>query len=181
MATRSLTSTALRSLMGGFALGAVALLAVGQSGAQAIGGHNSDAPVSYAADRIELQDKQNRVILSGNVDISQGDLRMRAGRTTVAFTDEGSLKIQRIDATGGVLVTRGNESGRGDAAVYDFNAKIITMIGNVTLRRGGDTLSGGRLVIDLNSGVSSVDGSAAGSGAAGKGGRVSGTFHVSGT
>ena len=54
MATRSLTSTALRSLMGGFALGAVALLAVGQSGAQAIGGHNSDAPVSYAADRIEL-------------------------------------------------------------------------------------------------------------------------------
>ena len=30
---------------------------------------NSDAPVNFAADRIELQDKQNRVILTGNVDI----------------------------------------------------------------------------------------------------------------
>ncbi|GGZ89075.1 LptA/OstA family protein [Novosphingobium arvoryzae] len=179
MATRSLTSTALRSLMGGFALGAVALLAVGQSGAQAIGGHNSDAPVSYAADRIELQDKQNRVILSGNVDISQGGLRMQAARTTVAFTDEGSLKIQRIDATGGVAVTRGDESARGDVAIYDFNRRIITLAGNVALRRGGDTLNGGRLVIDLNSGISSVDGRGGGvSGASTTGGRVTGTFAV---
>lgn len=168
-------NTALRSLLGGFALGAVALLAVGRTDAQAIGAHNSDAPVSYAADRIELQDKQNRVILSGNVDISQGGLRLRAGRTTVAFTDEGALKIQRIDATGGVTVTRGSESAHGDVAIYDFNRRIITLAGNVGLRRGGDTLNGGRLVIDLNSGLSSVDGRG---GSAAGGGRVSGTFAV---
>lgn len=184
MAARSLTSpalirTATRSLLGGFTLGAVALLAVGQSGAQAIGGHNSDAPVSYAADRIELQDKQNRVVLSGNVDISQGGLRLRAGRTTVAFTDAGELKIQRIDATGGVSVMRGSESAQGDVAIYDFNRRIITLAGNVALRRGGDTLNGGRLVIDLNTGISSVDGRGGSvSGASSTGGRVSGTFAV---
>jgi len=87
---------------------------MGQLGAQAIAGHNSNAPVDFAADRIELQDNQNRVVLSGNVDISQGGLRLQAGRTTVAYTDAGSLQVQRIDATGGVLVTRGNESARGD-------------------------------------------------------------------
>ena len=59
-------------------------------------------------------------------------------------------KIQRIDATGGVTVTRGNETARGDVAVYDFNRRIITMAGNVALRRGGDTLNGGRLTIDLD-------------------------------
>lgn len=172
---------ALRSLLAGFVAGAAAVAALAQ--AQNIAGFNSNAPVNYAADRIELQDRQNRVVLSGSVDITQGDLRLRAGRTTVAYTDAGSLQIQRIDAVGGVQVTRGGESARGNVAIYDFNRRIITMIGNVALRRGSDTLNGGRLIIDLNSGVSSVDGRAGGSSSAvgtstGTGGRVSGSFSV---
>ena len=147
-----------------------------QLGAQVLGGHDSNAPVNYAADRIELQGRQDRVVLSGNVVISQGGLTLRAARTTVAFTDTGSLKIQRLDATGGVTVTRGSESARGDIAIYDFNRRVITMAGNVRLNRSGDTLNGGRLVIDLASGLSSVDGRASG-GTAGPG-RVSGSFSV---
>ena len=174
---------ALRALTAGFALGAAALGAGWVAQAQNIAGFNSNAPVNYAADRIELQDRQNRVVLSGDVAISQGDLTMNAGRTTVAYTDAGALRIQRIDATGGVRVARGGETARGDVAIYDFNRRIITMIGNVALRRGSDTLNGGRLVIDLDSGVSSVDGSARGSSSAiggqpGRGGRVSGSFSV---
>jgi lipopolysaccharide export system protein LptA len=170
-----------------FAFGAFLASAAGVVGwqrldAQAIAGHDSNAPVNYAADRIELQDKARRVVLSGNVDITQGDLRMRAARSTVAYTNDGSLKIQRLDATGGVTVTRGNESAKGDVAVYDFNRRIITMAGNVALRRGTDTMNGGRLVMDLNSGVSSVDGRAGGSssalGTGASGGRVSGSFSV---
>jgi lipopolysaccharide export system protein LptA len=183
MAEASLKTLAVRSLITGFVLGAAALGAISQTGAQAIGGHNSDAPVSFAADRIELQDRQNRVVLSGNVAISQADLSLRAARTTMAYSDAGALKLHRIDATGGVEVTRGGESARGDVAIYDFDRRIITMAGNVVLRRNGDSLAGGRLVIDLASGVSSVDGRAGGSssalgGTAGSGGRVSGTFSV---
>lgn len=151
--------------------------------AQAIAGHDSNAPVNYAADRIELQDRQNRVVLSGNVQIDQAGLRLNAARTLVDYTDAGSLSIQRIMATGGVTVARGNERARGNVAVYDFNRRIITMAGDVRLNRGNDTLNGGRLVIDLRSGVSSVDGRASGSssvtGATGSsGGRVTGTFSV---
>lgn len=156
--------------------GGAAIAGLQQLGAQAIAGHNSNAPVNYAADRIELQDKQKRVVLSGNVDITQDDLRLRAARATVAYTDTDSLRIQRMDATGGVLVTRGNESARGDVAIYDFNRRVITMVGNVRLNRtNGDNLNGGRLVIDLDSGVSSVDGSGR---SAGRSGRVSGSFSV---
>lgn len=172
-----------RIALGALAVSSAAIVGLQQLGAQAIAGHNSNAPVNYAADRIELQDKAKRVVLSGNVDITQGDLRVRAARSTVAYTDTDSLKIQRLDATGGVTVTRGNESARGDVAVYDFNRRIITMAGNVALRRGTDTLNGGRLVMDLNSGVSSVDGRSGGSssavgGTTGRGGRVSGSFSV---
>ena len=185
--TTSLATTAARWAFGGFAV-TIALMAGIQLNAQAIAGHNSNAPVDFAANRIELQDRQNRVVLSGNVVIEQAGLRLTAARTLVNYSDAGSLSIQRIMATGGVVVTRGDERAAGDNAVYDFNRRVITMAGNVRLNRGSDTLNGGRLVIDLRSGVSSVDGAASGSssvtGADGgvttsnSGGRVTGTFSV---
>ena len=48
---------ALRSGMAGFALAACTLAGL-QLHAQAIAGHNSNAPVEYAANRIELQDRE---------------------------------------------------------------------------------------------------------------------------
>jgi lipopolysaccharide export system protein LptA len=178
MMTRSLKSTAFRALLGGALAGTVLAAACGGFAAQgqAVAGFNSDAPVNYSADRIELQDKQDRVVLAGNVDISQGDLRVRAARTLVAYTNAGGLKIQRIDATGGVTVSRGTQVARGDVAIYDFNARVITLTGNVRLSRGGDTMNGNRMVIDLNSGVASIDGRSGANGA--RGGRVSGSFSV---
>jgi lipopolysaccharide export system protein LptA len=185
MAEMGVKALALRSLLGGFAIGTAALLAIAPTGAQVFGGHNSDAPVSFGADRIELQDRQDRVVLAGNVDIVQGDLRLRAARTTMAFTDAGELKLHRIDATGGVSFVRGDQSAIGDVAIYDIDRKIITLAGNVALRRGGDNLNGGRLVIDLNTGVASVDGRASGGSPAigspagsPSRGRVTGTFSV---
>lgn len=177
---------AARSAAAGFVLtmaGFGAIFGGIEGRAQAIAAHNSNAPVDFGADRIELQDRENRVVLSGNVDIKQAGLRLRAARTLVNYSDAGSLQIQRITATGGVQITRANEAASGDVAVYDFNRRIITMAGNVRLRRGGDTLNGGRLVIDLQSGVSSVDGSASGSssvvGSTGQSnGRVTGSFKV---
>jgi lipopolysaccharide export system protein LptA len=181
----SLRQLAFRGLAAGALAGGVAATGFGSlAGAQEIAGFNSNQPVNYAADRIELQDRQDRVVLSGDVVITQGDLRLTAGRTTVAYTDAGSLRIQRIDATGGVTVTRGSERASGSAGIYDFNRRVIILSGGVALRRGSDTLNGGRLVIDLNSGVSSVDGGSgpAPSGVAGATssgtGRVTGTFSV---
>lgn len=176
----TLTALALRGLAAGLLAGGVATLAFGSvAGAQAISGFNSNQPVQFNADRIELQDRQNRVVLSGGVQITQGDLRLSAERTTISYTDTGTLTIQRLDATGGVVVTRGTERASGAAGVYDFNRKVIVLSGGVNLRRGGDSLSGGRLVIDLSSGLSSVDGSGSSSGPAqGGSGRVSGIFSV---
>jgi len=152
-------------------LGLAALAGSQQLGAQVFNGHNSNAPVDYAADRIELQDKQDRVILSGNVDVKQAELRLRAARTVVNFTNQGSMQIQRITASGGVVVSRPDETATGDVGVYDFNQRIITMTGNASIKRSnGDVLRGGRLVVDLKSGVSSAS--------AGPNGRVSGTFSV---
>ena len=176
----SLRALALRGLAAGLLAGGVTALAFGSvAGAQSLAGFNTNQPVQFNADRIELQDRQNRVVLSGAVVITQGDMRLSADRTTIAYDDTGALTIQRLDATGNVVVTRGDERASGAVGVYDFNRKVILLTGGVNLRRGSDSLSGGRLTIDLNSGLSSVDGGAGGVRTSpGGNGRVSGTFAV---
>ncbi|WOE75176.1 LptA/OstA family protein [Alterisphingorhabdus coralli] len=163
------------------ALAAVALTVPGDGQAQSLFTHNSNAPVDFDAARIELQQRQDRVVLSGGVAINQAGLNLQASRVTVAFRDIGSTDIQRIDALGGVTVSKGDTNARGQSAIYDLDRRIITMIGNVRLNRAGDRLNGERLVIDLTTGLTSIDGRASGGGANNvnsRNGRVSGSFTV---
>jgi lipopolysaccharide export system protein LptA len=162
------------------ALSLIPLLAVPASG-QALRGHNSNAPVDVAADRIEVQDRADRAMFVGNVQVKQAGLSLSSARLTVAYDNSGSgVAIQRLDATGGVIVVSADQTARGDVAIYDLPRRLITMLGGVTLVQGGNRISGGRLVIDLNSGRATVDGSGVGTpGVAGsQGGRVTGRFTV---
>ncbi|ABF54050.1 LptA/OstA family protein [Sphingopyxis alaskensis] len=179
-----------RSLMlagAGFVLTSLAILSVGggdRAAAQALANHNSNAPVDFAAGSIEVQDRADRVVLAGNVRVTQAGLVVTAPRMTVAYTRAGGTDVNRLDATGGVTVVKGDESARGNVAIYDLDRRLITMVGNVELRQRGNNLRGGRLVIDLNSGRATVDGRGAARGpdgnpvAGGTGGRVTGTFTV---
>ncbi|HET8612834.1 MAG TPA: LptA/OstA family protein [Sphingomonas sp.] len=163
-------------------LAAVAMAAAGAL-AQSTGGHNSNAPIDWDANRIELQDQAHRAILSGNVHIKQQEMTLTADRVTANYTGSlaggGSPQVHRLDASGNVVVTRPSETARGNYAIYDLDHRIITMIGNVSLDRNGSTVNGGRLVFDLATNHATMDGSAVGgAGETGKGGRVSGRFIV---
>ncbi|WP_242129688.1 LptA/OstA family protein [Sphingobium sp. Sx8-8] len=170
------------------ALGVAGLTYAGAD-AQVLKNHDSNAPVNFTADRIEVQDRADRVIVSGNVEVMQAGMTLNAARMTVAYrnqpnggTGANGVEIDRIDASGNVVVRKADQTAKGNVAIYDLNSKLITMLGNVSLTQGANRLTGGRLVIDLTTGRSTVDGRAAGSGAAGvsggSGGRVSGTFTV---
>ncbi|MCJ8156466.1 LptA/OstA family protein [Sphingomonas sp. LaA6.9] len=173
-----------RILLGAIGAAAAALATLGGPVlAQALKNHNAGAPVDVEADRIEVQDRADRAIFSGNVKVRQAGLALDAARLTVAYaSSSGSgLDIQRLDASGGVVVRSASETARGSVAIYDLNRRIITMVGGVTLEQGNNQLRGGRLVIDLNSGRSVMDGSAVGGASGvsgGTGGRVTGRFTV---
>lgn len=171
----------------GFALTSLAILATGGGApahAQALANHNSNAPVDFDAGSIEVQDRADRVVLSGGVTVTQAGLTVRAPRMTVAYTRSGGTDVNRLDATGGVTVNKGDETAKGNVAIYDLDKRLITMVGNVQLQQGGNHLTGGRLVIDLNSGRATVDGRGAARGpdgnpiTGGTNGRVTGTFSV---
>jgi lipopolysaccharide export system protein LptA len=144
-------------------------------------GHNTNAPVDVAADRIEVQDRADRAIFAGNVVARQAALTLTAARVTVAYSSSGGIEIQRIDASGGVTVRSPSETARGQFAIYDLRNRLITLLGGVTLVRGDSQVRGGRLVLDLSTGRAVMDGGPAKAGPAGtatSGGRVTGTFTV---
>ena len=170
-----------------FALTSLAILATGGGApaqAQALANHNSNAPVDFDAGSIEVQDRADRVVLAGNVRVTQAGLTVTAPRMTVAYTRSGGTDVNRLDATGGVTVVKGDETAKGNVAIYDLDKRLITMVGNVQLQQGANHLQGGRLVIDLTSGRATVDGRGAARGpdgnpvTGGTNGRVTGTFNV---
>ncbi|HEX2763569.1 MAG TPA: LptA/OstA family protein [Allosphingosinicella sp.] len=162
-------------LIGGAALAVGGNPAVGQT--SALRGHNSNAPVDWSAERIEVQDRADRVILSGNVIAKQAELTLTAARITVAYSNQRGIQINRMDASGGVSLRSPGESARGDFAIYDLDRKLITLIGGVSLVQRDATVKGGRLTIDLDSGRAVMDGGGP-PGTASQGGRVTGTFTV---
>ena len=146
----------------------------------ALENHDTDAPVDIGADRIEVQDRLDRVVISGNVDIRQAQLRLNASRVTIAYSDRGGTEIDRIDASGGVRMTSPSENARSETAIYDLNEGIVTMLGNVVLNQGENTVRGGRLVLDLGSGRAVMDGGVPGARGTSTtpNGRVTGRFTV---
>jgi lipopolysaccharide export system protein LptA len=148
--------------------------------ASALKGHNSNAPIDVTADRIEVQDRADRAVFSGNVHVTQAELTLDTPRLTVAYSGgpgEGSgVQIERLDAAGGVVVHSPSETAKGDIGIYDLDRKLITLLGNVQLVRERNTVNGARLVIDLDSGRAVIDGGPLGVNQSG--GRVTGHFTV---
>ncbi|MDE2043274.1 MAG: OstA family protein, partial [Alphaproteobacteria bacterium] len=146
--------------------------------------HDSNAPVDIDADHVEVQDKDGRFVWSGNVRVKQADLLMSAQRLTGTYHMlKGNPQLDRLDAQGGVAFTLNDDNAHGDVAVYDLNRKIITLIGAVTLRQGGNYLHAGRLTYDLVSHHATLDGHGPGIGTQSVGGqeqpgRVTGHFTV---
>ena len=158
-------------------LAAAALAATaGQAQVSALKGHDSNAPIDLAADRLEVQDRADRAIFTGNVHVRQASLSLDTERLTVSYSGGGGVQIRRLDAAGGVVVRSPSETARGNFAVYDLDRKLISLVGAVQLNRGGSRISGSRLVLDLDSGRAVIDGGAPGVGQ--RGGRVTGHFTV---
>jgi lipopolysaccharide export system protein LptA len=146
-----------------------------------LSGYDPDAPIDISAESIELREAENILVAEGRVDIRQGGLRLQADRVEAHYitgeqTGRGGSpaeEIRRMEARGNVHVSTEAESISGNWAVYDVPASTVTVGGNVVLARGADMLSGSRLVINLETGHSRLEGAATADG--GKG-RVRGLF-----
>jgi lipopolysaccharide export system protein LptA len=163
------------TLAAGLAAVPLASLAVAQQPVSALKGHDANAPIDISSARIEVQERADRAIFAGNVVARQGDLTLSTDRLTVAYSSVGGIEINRLDASGGVVVKSPSETARGNFGIYDLDRKLITLVGAVQLNRGGSQINGQRLVIDLNSGRAVMSGAP---GVDQNNGRVTGHFTV---
>src|SRR3546814_15061421 len=109
-----------------FALTSLAMLSAGGGApaqAQALANHDSSAPVDMAADRIEVQDRADRVIVSGDVRVTQAGMTLTAPRMTIASTRAGRTDLNPLDAPGRAPVTKGHEGGERNVRNYDLNQR----------------------------------------------------------
>jgi lipopolysaccharide export system protein LptA len=136
---------------------------------------NRDKPVHIEATTLEVRDKQKIATFSGNVHVVQGDTTMRCKVLVVHYDNDtpggmrsstpgagGSQQISRLEAKGGVVVTQAEQTATGDTGLFDMKSNTITLLGNVVVSQGGNVVRGERLVVDMTTGVSKVDGGATG-------------------
>ncbi len=110
--------------------------------------HNSNAPIDFGADTIELQDKANRAVLSGKRQCPPGGNDAHRGAHDGLLHGPGDRRkpagLASRRERGGVTVKRPDQTAKAQYAIYDLNRRVITMLGAVTLTQGGNTVNGGR-------------------------------------
>ena len=151
---------------------------------------NRDEPVHIEAATLEVRDKDKQATFTGDVRVQQGDTSMKC-TTLVVFYDQedgkaakkpakvmraaeagpgGEQKIRRLEARGHVVVNSKDQTATGQLGIFDMPSNTVTLTGEVVMTQGQNVLRGDRLVVNLTSGVSRVEGSKNGRG------RVEGLF-----
>lgn len=127
---------------------------------------NNNTPIQIEADSLEVRDAEKLAVFKGNVDVQQGETTMKAAKLNVYY--DGSVTpggagsnqgIRRIEATGKVLVTSGNNQATGDSAVFNMKSQEVVLTGNVILTQCDSIVRGKKLTVNLNTGQAQLSGS----------------------
>jgi len=161
-------------------------------------GGDSKEPIKIDADKLDVLDKENKAIFSGNVVAVQGETTVRCTVMTVLYEGRGGpggrgatpapaaspapapaaagaagapgndSSIKRILCKGPVTVVSKTQAASSDNAEFDRANNLVIMTGNVALNDGPNITRGEKLTYNTTTGVANVE--------TGKGGRVQGLF-----
>jgi lipopolysaccharide export system protein LptA len=154
---------------------------------------NRDQPVHIEAATLVVKDKEKIATFSGDVKVVQGDTTMKSKSLVVFYEGDtegdktgtaakapaksmqaaspgpgGEQKIKRLEAHGNVIVIQKDQTATGELGIFDMKTNTVTMSNNVVMTQGQNVLKGGKLIVDLTTGVSRVE--------TGNSGRVQGLF-----
>lgn len=118
---------------------------------------DTSAPVEVESDQLTVDQDAGTAVFTGNVRVRQGDMRITAAEATLNYTDDGA-DVESIFMTGGVTMTNGTESAKGQEAVYTIASGEVVMTGDVLLTQGKSTINGSRLTVDLDTGLGRMEG-----------------------
>lgn len=122
--------------------------------------HDGSLPVEIVSDRLRVDQTAGTALFTGDVFVVQGEMRMSAEELLVLYAegDAGSGRIERMEASGGVLLVMGDQAAEAREGVYTPATGTVTMTGEVLLTQGPNTISGQRLEVDLGTGTGLIEG-----------------------
>src|ERR671924_1489910 len=118
---------------------------------------NKKDPIYITADWMEVDKKKNTITYKGRVVTVQADMTMRS-ETLTAYYDPEMKKMKQIIAEGKVNATQGNRVATGQKAVFDDQAKTVTLTGSPMMRQGNSQVSGVKIVYFIEQDKSVVEG-----------------------
>ena len=121
----------------------------------------STDPIQVNADSLQISEKgkQRISVFSGSVVVRRGNTVLKADKITLysganAASADG---FTRIEASGNVFVSSGEQTLSGKTAIVDMKTHIITVSGGVVLGQGSNVITGSRLVVNLTTGEARVE------------------------
>ena len=123
------------------------------------GGLKTDTtlPVEVTADSLTVTQTDGVAVFSGNVLVTQGDMKLSAGEVRVEYGTDGT-GISRLFASGGVTLKAGTDAAEAVEAVYTVATGEVVMQGHVLLTQGQAAISGEKLVVSLKDGTGKMEG-----------------------
>ena len=145
----------------GFLVLTLALAAVSAEAQQkiAFGDLNQDTsqPVQVTADQLAVNNADGTAVFSGNVLVTQGEMKLAAGEVKVTYGTEQN-DIESLVASGGVTVTNLGDAAEAREAVYTIDSGVIVLAGDVLLTQGPSAMAGQKLTINLKDGTGVMEG-----------------------
>jgi lipopolysaccharide export system protein LptA len=156
--------------------------AVGAAGAeseQSDGGFSASEfgrrkePITINSDALEYDYKGNVVVYRGDVQATQGPVKLRSDVLTVTFeqagdrpaaetagvpASNGTRRLRQIVATGKVRIDHGTRWATGGRAIFDQAARTVVLTEEPVLHDGANEVVGDRVVVYLDEDRSVVEG-----------------------
>lgn len=133
--------------------------AVAQQAKVAFGDLNQDTtlPVEVSADQLAVNNADGTAVFSGNVLVTQGEMKLSAAEVLVKYTPDQKA-IDQLVASGGVTITNLGDAAEAQEAVYTIDSGVIVLTGNVLLAQGPSAMAGQKLTINLKDGTGIMEG-----------------------
>jgi lipopolysaccharide export system protein LptA len=139
-------------------------------------GASAKDPLNIDAGALDFFDKEQKLIYSGSVIVTNGPSTLKASRLIIFLEGKGDAaaigndRVRHIDAEGPVTLVSKDQVATGDRGSYDKAENKVYLTGNVTITQGESVVRGERAVYDVASGAATILAGPS------QGGRVRSTF-----
>jgi lipopolysaccharide export system protein LptA len=114
---------------------------------------NANQPIAVNADSFLADLKAESGLYTGNVIVTQGDIRLRADRLKVLAPGG---KASRMEVDGHVVLDSPNGQAMGDSGVYNVAEQMVRLTGNVVLTKDANVMRGSALEVSMATGIAKL-------------------------